>query len=125
MNRPRVCGTPGCPWPAAPGTGRCPTHARPPWQGAGGRHGGSDWTYRTLTRPAVLARDGHQCVDCGATGVELEVDHLDRLATGAPLQAPMHRMQTVCVPCHRRREQARNTEARKGTSQPPEPGQAR
>jgi hypothetical protein len=105
---PTACGEPGCPDDAAPGHGRCPRHQPPAWQGAGGRRGGTDWRYRTVVRPAVLARDGYRCRDCGATGVPLEVDHLDRIADGGPLNAPMHRLETVCVPCHRKREAARN-----------------
>jgi hypothetical protein len=111
---PTVCSVPGCPDDAAPGIGRCARHRPPPWQGAGGRRGGGDWRYRTEVRPAVLARDGYGCVDCGATGVRLEVDHLDRLADGGPLNAPLERMQAVCVPCHKAREAARNAERRGG-----------
>lgn len=109
MNRaPTVCAEPGCPDDADPGSGRCARHRRPAWAGAGGRRGGSDWHYRTVVRPAVMARDGYRCVDCGTAGVRLEVDHLDRLADGGPLNAPLHRMETVCVPCHRKREAERN-----------------
>jgi 5-methylcytosine-specific restriction endonuclease McrA len=61
MTRPRVCGTPGCPLPAAPGTGRCPTHTRAPWRP------GSSTRKATLPpdwpdiRAAVLTRDGGTC----------------------------------------------------------------
>ena len=109
---PVVCAEPGCPADAVPGSGRCALHGRAPWQGAGGRRGGTDWFYRTFVRPTVLARDRYRCVDCGAAGVRLEVDHLDRIADGGPLVAPLERMQTVCVPCHRAREAARNAAAR-------------
>jgi 5-methylcytosine-specific restriction enzyme A len=56
-----ICNTPGCPNPAQPGTGRCPTHTRPPWRK------GSSTRRQTLPkgwerlRAAVLARDGHMC----------------------------------------------------------------
>ena len=103
-----MCAVPGCPADAEPGAGRCAAHRRGPWRGAGGKRGGTDWRYRTEVRPAVMARDGYACTDCGATGVPLEVDHLDRIADGGPLNAPLHRMQAVCVPCHRKREAARN-----------------
>lgn len=102
MPAPRVCAQPGCPTLIEAGQTRCPTHRRPAWSGAGGQHGGADWHYRTVIRPAVLARDHYRCVDCGALAIE--VDHLDRLADGGPLRARPDRLQSVCIPCHRRRE---------------------
>jgi 5-methylcytosine-specific restriction endonuclease McrA len=62
-------------------------------------------------RAAVIARDQYTCTDCGATGVPLEVDHLDRLADGGADLPPPARLETVCVPCHRAREAGRNRRA--------------
>lgn len=106
----RVCPEPGCPTLVEPGQPGCPAHARPPWQGAGGKRGSVNWAYRTRIRPAILRPDGYRCVDCGNPATQ--VDHLDRLADGGPLIARPDRMQAVCFPCHTKREQARKREAR-------------
>ena len=57
----KVCNIPDCPNPAAPGAGRCPTHARAPWRAGSSTRKETlppDWGAR---RTAVLARDGGRC----------------------------------------------------------------
>jgi transcriptional regulator with XRE-family HTH domain len=51
-------------------------------------------------RYAVLKRDGFQCVACGASGrdAQLEVDHIDSVATGGSNE--MDNLQTLCHRCN-------------------------
>jgi 5-methylcytosine-specific restriction endonuclease McrA len=71
-----VCSIPGCP-SLATNHGRCPTH--------GGNHTGwspgRDRAAQQRFRQAVLARDGYQCVDCGATN-DLRACHLQPVGAG-------------------------------------------
>jgi hypothetical protein len=52
-------------------------------------------------RPVILARDGHRCLSCGASGLPLEVDHIVSIARGGT-NAPSN-LQTLCKPCNRRK----------------------
>jgi 5-methylcytosine-specific restriction endonuclease McrA len=58
------------------------------------------WT--TITRPAVLERDGHRCLSCGAT-TRLEVAHIrsthDLLEAGYDVFDP-NLCHTLCKSCH-------------------------
>lgn len=61
---------------------------------------------------AVRKRDGYRCQrrGCGAgKGVRLVVHHLDPVAEGHPVLCPMHRLVTVCLPCHNAIEAAART----------------
>ena len=53
------------------------------------------------TRKAVLERDGHRCVACGASGVRFEVDHIVPLAAGGSNHPD--NLRTLCRACHRQR----------------------
>ncbi|MGE5595524.1 MAG: HNH endonuclease [Hyphomicrobiales bacterium] len=63
--------------------------------------GGSGWAWQR-TRRAVLERDGHRCIACGATGVRFEVDHVLPLANGGSNE--LRNLRTLCLPCHRKRQ---------------------
>ncbi|MBZ2197258.1 HNH endonuclease [Occultella gossypii] len=52
------------------------------------------------TRAAVLARDGHACVNCGATR-SLELDHIVRYIDGGSDEPD--NLRTLCQPCHAKR----------------------
>ena len=53
------------------------------------------------TKRAVLARDGHACVLCGARG-RVEIDHIVRYVDGGPNTAD--NLRTLCKPCHDARQ---------------------
>jgi 5-methylcytosine-specific restriction endonuclease McrA len=54
---------------------------------------------------AVKARDAHACQLCGAEApVRLVTHHLDAVAEGHPILAPMDRLITLCLECHNRIE---------------------
>jgi 5-methylcytosine-specific restriction endonuclease McrA len=55
--------------------------------------------YRTWRR-AVLERDGHRCVQCGATE-PLNADHIKPFATFPELRLDVSNGRTLCEPCHR------------------------
>lgn len=57
----------------------------------------------THVRVKILARDGHQCQECGGSGGELEVDHRDN--TRGPGYDLESNLQTLCVGCHARKTQ--------------------
>ena len=48
----------------------------------------------------VKQRDGHQCVDCGATGVVLQAHHIRSLSRGGTNQ--LSNLKSVCEKCHAR-----------------------
>ena len=50
-------------------------------------------------RAAVLARDGHQCNQCGRAS-ELEAHHVDPVANGGQ-RWEVDNLVTLCNPCHR------------------------
>jgi 5-methylcytosine-specific restriction endonuclease McrA len=55
------------------------------------------------TRTAVLKRDGHQCVECGASArtdksTRLEVDHIVPVARGG--SSELDNLQTLCFACN-------------------------
>lgn len=47
----------------------------------------------------VLKRDNYRCVLCGASGVQLEVDHIVPAARGGSDR--LDNLQTLCFPCNR------------------------
>ena len=83
---------------------RCPqciaVRRRPRDQQNNAARGGNGWTWQR-TRRAVLERDGHHCLACGATGVRLEVDHVVPLAAGGSNHHS--NLRTLCIACHRSR----------------------
>ena len=90
MNR---CLEPTCPTLVRSGS-RCPEHQR-------ATRGGTRWD-RWAASKAVLDRDGHACVHCGAPcphPKHHQVDHIRRLADGGS-DGPSNK-QTLCVGCHR------------------------
>jgi 5-methylcytosine-specific restriction protein A len=92
----RVCSTPSCP-EVHEGTGRCPTCRAEADQG-----------HRTRFRPAVLAKNGGRCVDCGAPATVADHDPLDRdelVARGLDPDDPQHG-QPRCKRDHDRRTAA-------------------
>lgn len=62
--------------------------------------GGNSWTWQQ-TRAAVLKRDGHRCVACGATGVRFAAYHVSPLAMGGSNE--LQNLRTLCVPGRRLR----------------------
>lgn len=87
---------------------RCPqctaVRRRPRDRQNNAARGGSGWTWQR-TRKAVLERDGHRCLACGATGVRFEVDHIVPLAAGGSNEPA--NLRTMCVLCHRARTTTR------------------
>jgi 5-methylcytosine-specific restriction enzyme A len=76
---------------------------------------GSRWWARL--RKSVLDRDGYACVKCGASRVELHVDHL---VYSEPGEEQLEELQTLCVYCHERKTRrvdmrARRTREKKGS----------
>ena len=55
-------------------------------------------------RAHALRRDGYQCVQCGAMGRRLEVDHVTPLADGGT--DDLANLQTLCRDCHFAKTQA-------------------
>jgi hypothetical protein len=53
-----------------------------------------------LLRAAVLARDGHACVKCGATE-DLQMDHVIPFSQGGP--TTLDNLETLCGPCNRKK----------------------
>lgn len=80
----------------------------------------------TSTRRRILARDNHTCQHCGATGVPLEIDHIDN--TRGPHYDLDTNKQTLCVTCHTRKTRAEEQRgrqrhyARRRLPQKPHPG---
>lgn len=50
-------------------------------------------------RALVIARDGHQCRECGAVG-RLEVDHVKPVKTHPELAWSIENLQLLCPHCH-------------------------
>lgn len=55
---------------------------------------------RKSVRHAVMARDGHQCVECGATD-NLSLDHIIRYRDDGP--DTIDNLRVLCMPCNVRR----------------------
>lgn len=56
-----------------------------------------------LWRKAVLERDSHTCIWCGATE-QLQADHIKRFADFPELRFAIDNGRTLCGPCHRSTE---------------------
>jgi 5-methylcytosine-specific restriction endonuclease McrA len=54
-------------------------------------------------RHAVLERDGWACVQCGARGVRIEVDHIRPVRTHPGAAYDPSNLQSLCAPCHSRK----------------------
>ena len=52
----------------------------------------------THVRKRILTRDHHTCRRCGATGVPLEINHIDN--TRGPGYDRDANLETLCAPCH-------------------------
>src|ERR1700739_2168105 len=83
------------------GGNRCPSHARPSWQGprtaSSKRTGTRRWK---ALRERVLTRDHRQCrirLD-GCIGAASEVHHLVEVAAGGGDE--LSGLVSVCIPCH-------------------------
>ena len=75
----------------------------------------------TSTRRRILARDSHTCQRCGATGVPLEINHIDN--TRGPGYDRDENLEALCVPCHRvetLRETAEGHRARRARGRHPQ-----
>jgi len=64
---------------------------------------------RDAFREGTLARDGHRCIVCGASGVKLDAHHImERRLWNAPTEQGGYFLDngaSVCEPCHMRAEQ--------------------
>ncbi|WP_313678432.1 HNH endonuclease [Corynebacterium stationis] len=49
-------------------------------------------------RKQTLQRDSHTCQRCGATGVPLEINHMQNKAQGGT--DTLDNLETLCIPCH-------------------------
>lgn len=56
----------------------------------------------TIWRTSVFERDNYKCVQCGATGVYLEADHIKPFSTHRYLRYEVSNGRTLCKPCHRK-----------------------
>lgn len=56
-----------------------------------------------------LERQGHACVECGATG-ELDVDHIKNRGSHYHLRMSLTNIQYLCRPCHRQKTDRINNE---------------
>lgn len=54
-----------------------------------------------LWRKSVFERDNYTCVLCGARGVKLHADHIQRFAEHPELRFVLSNGRTLCVPCHK------------------------
>lgn len=80
----------------------------PNWQG------GLTPTYELIRRSAqyrdwrlaVLQRDDYRCIDCGAQGPNMEVDHLFPFSLYPRLRFMIENGITRCTPCHREAHRA-------------------
>ena len=54
-------------------------------------------------RNDVFERDDYTCQNCGERGVELNADHIKRLAEHLDLAFTLSNGQTLCVPCHKKK----------------------
>lgn len=50
-------------------------------------------------RLLCLERDGYQCVQCSSED-QLQIDHIEDLATAPELAFEIDNLQTLCLPCH-------------------------
>ena len=102
----KVCATPGCPNPAAPGPSRCLAHARPAWRAGSTNRKQTlpaDWRDRRAT---VLQRDSYRCHcdgcprcagrPCAAPATD--VDHAGHRDDHA-----LQSLRSLCTRCHRHR----------------------
>lgn len=70
----------------------------------------------TATRKRILARDRHQCVQCGSTE-RLEVDHILNVARGGTHD--LDNLQTLCADCHATKTAKESGEWRRKTKRQP------
>lgn len=70
----------------------------------------------TATRRRILARDGHQCVQCGSAE-RLEVDHILNIARGGTHD--LNNLQTLCTECHAAKTARESGEWRRRTKRQP------
>lgn len=54
-------------------------------------------------RLLTLQRDGWQCVQCGAFGPRLEIDHIEPVRDAPERAHDPDNLQTLCTPCHTRK----------------------
>jgi len=60
--------------------------------------------YRSMRWKSLRAlakrRDGWACVQCGAGGARLDVDHIKPIRTHPELAFDLGNLQTLCITCH-------------------------
>lgn len=64
-------------------------------------------------RHAAKRRDGWACVQCGARGARLDVDHIKPIREAPELSFDLANLQTLCIGCHSQktsREKTRRAE---------------
>ena len=64
-------------------------------------------------RLAAKRRDGWACVQCGARGARLDVDHIKPICDAPELSFDLANLQTLCIGCHSQktsREKTRRAE---------------
>lgn len=64
-----------------------------------------NWRWRTVTRPAILARENGRCLRCGTRQGWLDVAHLV-LPPGEPGHDDLDNLGLLCRKCHRRHDYA-------------------
>ncbi|RBQ00059.1 HNH endonuclease [Bifidobacterium xylocopae] len=77
--------------------GRCADHQPKPWARPSAHTQTIDHARWSVARQAALARDGRQCVRCGAKATE--VDHIWEVADGGSLYGTSN-LQSLCHACH-------------------------
>ena len=70
----------------------------------------------TTTRKRILARDGHQCAQCGNTE-HLEVDHINHQR--GPHYDRDNNLQVLCAQCHKAKTARESGAWRKQTKRQP------
>ena len=68
----------------------------------------------TATRKRILARDGHECAQCGSTE-RLEVDHINNQR--GPHYNRDENLQVLCAQCHKAKTAKESAHARRQRSQ--------
>jgi 5-methylcytosine-specific restriction protein A len=63
-------------------------------------------------RDQIKRRDGYQCVQCGATGVPLDCDHIVAKDKRPDLAFVPENLRTVCRRCHNRKPTRRQPKRR-------------